>query len=310
MRTDIPRMSLLSIPLVLLLLSASSSSSAMERNAGDYWVYSMVVTVPEFGASATGTMKYEFVSQESLTIDSVGVLVNVMRVTGSAVGGIPLIDLSAAVVIEGYVYEGVGDMSTVRSALTYWTNVSWGSGDFSWPINTANRSVSTYTPPLLSGFDPGVTVPGASWTENIGVSTAYYNMTTGLVEHESTSSLTISYSAHSEFETVSTGAGSFETLRITATESGGGHVVYWWSEEIGLFVKEDTYVEGTAQPVQTLSLEDYSGKPRTNVLVFVAVGGVAMAVALAGLALVLIKRRPPRRGTDVSQPLELLPPPP
>jgi hypothetical protein len=301
---------LFSVPLVVMLLSASFPSSALDRNDGDYWVYSMVVVVPGFGVSATGTVKYEFVSRGSLTIDGVGLPVNVMRVTGSAVGGVALIDLSAAVVIEGYIYEALEDMSTVRSDLTYWTNVSWGSGDFAWPINTANRSVSTYTPPLLSGFDTGTTAPGATWTENIEVRTGYYNMTTGLVEHESASSMTISYSVHSEHETVSTGAGRFETLRITATESSGGRVVYWWSEEIGLFVKEDTYAEGSAQPVQTLALEDYSGKPRTDVLVFVAVGGVAMAVALVALALVLIRRRPPRPDTAVSQPLELLPPPP
>ncbi|MBN1677103.1 MAG: hypothetical protein JW880_01050, partial [Candidatus Thermoplasmatota archaeon] len=220
------------------------------------------------------------------------------------------IDLSASVVIEGYVYEGPDDMRTVRSDLTYWSNLTWGSGDFSWPMNSANRSVSTYAPPLLSGFDPGATAPGATWTENVEVRTVYYNVTTGAVESDRTSQMTISYSAHTELETVSTGAGKFETLRITATESDSGHVVYWWSEEVGLFVKEDTYIEGTSQPVQTLTLEDYSGSPRTNVLVFVAVGGVAMAVALAGLAFVLVRRRPRRPDTGSSTPIELLPPPP
>lgn len=310
MKVHMSRAYMFSVPLVVLLLSVSFPSSALDRNDGDYWVYSMVVTVPGFGVSATGTMRYEFVSQESLTVDGVEVPVNVLRATGSAAGRVALIDLSAAVVIEGYVYEGRGDMSIVRSDLTYWTNVHWGSGDFAWPIDTANRSVSTYTPPLLSGFDPGTTAPGATWIENIVVRAVYYNMATGAVESDRTSQMTISYSAHTELEEVSTGAGKFEALRITATESGSGQVVYWWSQETGLFVKEDTYVEGTAQPVQTLTMEDYSGNPRTSVLVFVAVGGVAMAVALVALALVLIKRRPPRLGADSSTPPELLPPPP
>lgn len=309
MRNSLRRVSLLSVS-VLLLLIAPSSTSAMDRSAGDYWVYSMFLAVPEFGVTATGTLRYEFVSQESLTIGGAAIPVNVMRVTGTALGAVPLIDLSAAVVIEGYVYEGIGDMSTVRSALTYWTNVSWGSGEFSWPINTESRSSSTYTPGLLFGFEPGVTAPGDSWTESIEVRTVYYNTTTGMEESETSRSMTVAYSVHTELETVSTGAGSFEAMRITATESGVGRVMYWWSEDVGLFVKEETYVEGSALPVQTLSLDDYSGRPHTNVLFFVAVGGLATAVALVFLALVLLKRRPPRRDLGGSKPLELLPPPP
>lgn len=310
MKKSFIRLSLLSVPLALLLLSASMSSSAMDRSRGDFWVYSMVITVPDFGTLATGSMRYEFVSQELLTVGGAQVPVNVMRVTGSALGSVTLIDLTVEVVIEGYVYEAVGNMSTVRSDLTYWYNITWGSGDFPWPLNSAQRSVRTYTPPLLSGFKPGTTVPGAVWSESISVTTSSYNMTTGQVESETTDLITVYFKAHTELETVSTGAGSFETLRINATESSGDRIVYWWSEEIGLFVKEVTYLEGTAEPVQTLTLEDYAGKPKANILVFVAVGGLATAVALTGLALVLIKRRPPRPGEHGPEPLELLPPPP
>lgn len=295
---------------VLSLVSASLPGSALERAEGDFWVYSMHISVPGFDVATEGVLRYEFVSQESVNVDGADVPTNVMRVTGSAYGSVDIIDLGASMVMEGYVYEGLDDMSTVRSDMTYWINLTWGSGDFSWPINSASRSVSTYAPALLSGFDPGTTALGANWTENIEVQTLTYNVTTSAVESNETDLLTVNYSVHTELESVPTGAGRFDTLRITATESSGGRVVYWWSEEVGLFVKEDTYVEGESQPVQTLLLGDYSGNAGTDVMVFVAIGGAAMAVALVALAIVLVKRRPPRPGTDGSKTLELLPPPP
>lgn len=308
----VSRLTLLSTLLAMALLTASFPASALQRTDGDYWVYSLVVVVPGLEVSATGTMRYEFVSQELLVVDDISIPVNVMRTTGSASGSVALIGLSAAVVMEGYVYEGSRDMSTVRSDMTYWANVTWGVGDFSWPVNSASRSVSTYTPALMSGFDPGATALGATWTESVEVQTTTYNTTTGAVESDETSQMSVVYSVHTELETVVAGAGKFESLRITATEGDGDRVVYWWSEEAGVFVKEDTYVEGTSQPVQTLALEEYNdGGSGTSILLFVAIGSVAAAIALVFLALVLVKRRPPRPANPYdSLPLELQPPPP
>ncbi|MBN1678035.1 MAG: hypothetical protein JW880_05800, partial [Candidatus Thermoplasmatota archaeon] len=76
------RLSFLSIPLALALSIASFSACAFERADGDYWVYSMVIIVPGFGVSATGTVDYEFVSQGTITVDAADVPVNIVRVTG------------------------------------------------------------------------------------------------------------------------------------------------------------------------------------------------------------------------------------
>jgi len=280
----------------------------MDRSPGDYWVYSMEIVVPGFDVAATGMVKYEFVSQETLTVNSAEVPVNVLRVTGAAEGSLDMIDLEAELVIEGYVYEGLHGMSVVRDDITYWTNLTWGSGAFSLPINYASRVVSTYTPPLMSGFDPGTTSPGSTWVETTSVRTITTNLTDD-GQSDETASMTVTYTIFSQLETVSTGAGDFEALRIVAVQNDGSQISYWWSEEADVFVKEETYLEGMEQPVQTLVLEEYSGSCGCNALVFVVVGVAATAVALVALVVVLRMRRPRRPSPDTSPPLELFPPP-
>ncbi len=310
LRIPCARLSSLPVLLVAAILCTSFSASAMDRSSGDYWVYSMVIVVPGFDVAASGTMKYEFVSQETLTVNSAEVPVNVLRVTGAAVGSLEMIDLEAELVIEGYIYEGLHGMSVVRDDLTYWTNLTWGSGAFSLPINYASRVVSTYTPPLMSGFDPGPSAPGSTWVETTSVQTVTTNLT-GDAQSDGTTSMTVTYTIFSQLETVHTGAGDFDALRIVAVQDDGVRVAYWWSEEADVFVREETYLEGVEQPVQTLVLEEYNGGPGSNILVYVAVGGAATAVALIALVAVLMMRRPRRPDIpDTSPPLELLPPPP
>lgn len=299
----------MAISITLVLPVASSPCSALDRNSGDYWVYSMTFVVPQVQVSANGILRYEVVSQESLVLDGVSWPVNVMRATGAVSGSVELIELAVEVVVEGYVYESIDDMSTVKSDLTYWSNITWGSGSFSWPINTASRTVTIYDPPLLHGFDPSSTGPASTWTETIETRTSDINVTTGAVISETTDQIEIGYAVSPEPETVITGAGRFDTLRITATDDDGVRAVYWWSSEVGLFVKEESFIQGMSQPVQTLTLEDYSGAQRTNLLLLVAIGGIAMAAALVLLVLVMVKRRPPRPSPR-SPPIELLPPPP
>jgi len=308
LRLSHTRLSPLPTFFVAAILCTSFSAYAMDRSPGDYWAYSMVIVVPGFDVAATGEMKYEFVSQETLTVNSAEVPVNVLRVTGAAEGSLDMIDLEAELVIEGYVYERLHGMSVVRDDLTYWTNLTWGSGAFSFPINYANRVVSTYTPPLMSEFDPGTTPPGSTWIETTSVRTVTTNLTDD-GQSDETTSVTVTYTIFSQLETVSTGAGDFEALRMVAAQDDGLRVVYWWSEEADVFVKEETYLEGAAEPVQTLILEDYKGSSGPDMLVFVAVGGAAAAVALVALVVVLMMRRPRRPSPDTSPPLELLPPP-
>jgi hypothetical protein len=304
------RVSILPVLLVAALLCTSFSASAMDRSSGDYWTYSMVIVVPGFDVATTGTVKYEFVSQETLTVNSAEVPVNVVRVTGDAGGSLEMIDLEAQLVMEGYIYEGLHGMSVVREDITSWTNLTWGSGPFSFPINRAIRVVSTYTPPLMSGFDPDTTEPGSTWVETTSVQTVTTNLTDD-AQSEWTTSKTVTYTISSQLETVSTGVGDFDALRIVAVHNDGLRVQYWWSEEADVFVREETYLEDVEQPVQTLVLEEYNGGPGSNILVYVAVGGAATAVALVALVAVLMMRRPRRPDIpDTSPPLELLPPPP
>jgi len=304
------QVSFLVLPVVVALLAASLPASALDRNEGDYWVYSISVVVPGYSVSATGTVRYEFLSEGTIVVNNTEVSANVMRVTGSAAGSVSDIDLSVSIVFEGYVYEDPAGMGVLRSDLTYWTSVTWGSGPFALQIDSANRSADTFIPSLLAGLEPGEATFGASWIEDIRVESVTYNLTTGAAMSSDTYLLTASCSAGAELETVSTGAGEFEALEITATESGGGVVVCWWSEEIAQFAKLELYSEEASEPVMTLTLKDYGVTARTDVLVFVAVGGVAFIVALVALALVMVRRRPPKTASQDAQPLELLQPPP
>ncbi|HEX7392768.1 MAG TPA: hypothetical protein VF374_07465 [Thermoplasmata archaeon] len=308
---------------VVALVHSSANASALERNDGDFWSYSVSVDISALdpsdlnitdmpidlsGIEVTGEILYEFLGKDNISIDGTSHPVNVMAVSGYLEGSVGLIGLEASQTIQGHVFETSEGQGTVRDDLTLWTNLTWGVGSFAYLMKYESRLINIYAPPLMSGFDPGSIVLGGSWDETVQVRTIAINVTTGAVVSDTNSSVATHFVVAAETEEVSTQAGRFTAFEVTASEDEGTRVVYWWSEDVGNFVMQETYLGNGSEPAETMILRDYNNESSSGILVFVAIGAVALAVALIVLGLVLLKRR--SRGVQPKPPPELLQLPP
>ncbi len=284
--------SILSIALVVAL--AAFPAAAVERSRGDFWTYTMSMGVSEI--SANGTTTYTYVDQDRITVGGTSYDVNVMKISGGASGSIDFLGFEASLTLGGYVYETQSGMALVKNDLFMWTNLTFGTGSFQIVSRAESEIQTTYSSALMSGFDPSSTGPGDSWSETVTETTTTTNWVNGTMQGSpdtETGTLTYNFVVASAKETVSTPAGKFESLRITATDSDGNWVVYWWSADAKNFVKEDTYEQGSSTPVVTLLLKDYNAGSSVSLTLIVAVGGIVLLVALVVLALVMLKRGKP-----------------
>lgn len=308
---------------VAALVYSSAGASALERIDGDFWRYSVSIDLAALdalelnitevpldlsGIDVTGTILYEYLGPDNISINGTSHSVNVMAVSGYFEGSVALIGLDASQTVQGHIFETSEGQGTVRDDLTLWTNLTWGVGSFAYLMRYESRLINTYTPPLMSGFDPGSIVLGGSWDETVQVRTIAMNVTTGAVSSDTNSSVAVQFVVAAETEEVPTPAGRFTTFKVTASEEDGARVVYWWSEEVGNFVMQETYLDSGSEPAETMLLEDYNNGSTTGILVFISIGAIALAVALGVLGLVLLKRR--SRRVEPKPPPELLQLPP
>jgi hypothetical protein len=235
-----------------------------------------------------------------------------MRISGGASGGVDFLGFEMSVTLGGYLYETLDGMALAKADMTTWTNMTFGTGTFQLLSRTEIETMTTYYPPLLSGFDPSTARLGDTWTETVESSTTTTEWINGTMQGTpalDSSILTYTNVVAFAKETVITEAGTFETLRITSTDSDGNSVVYWWSSKAQNFVKEDTYEQGSATPVMTVVLKDYNTGSSISIALVAALGGIVLAVALVVLALVLLKKRRPFQPSPY-QPGMPYPPPP
>jgi len=305
-----------SIVCVLLVIAlAALPAAAVDRSKGDYWTYAMSFDVMGFGTSgisANGTMTYTCVDQDTITIGGTPYDVNVMRVSGGGSGGVDFLGFEASLILGGYIYETLNGMALAKVDIITWTNMTFGTGAFQLSSRTEIETMTTYSPPLLSGFDPSTVGLGDSWAETVVSSTTtteWINGTTLGTHDSETGTLTYTNVVASAKETVTTEAGKFESLKITSTDNYGNSVVYWWSSEAQNFVKEDTYENGTATPVATMVLKDYNTGSSVSLALVAALGGIVLVAALVVLALVLLKKRKPLQPSPYQPGMPYQPPP-
>jgi hypothetical protein len=110
----------------------------------------------------------------------------------------------------------------------------------------------------------------------------------------STEEISISYVAASTIDTIVTSVGTFSSLKITATESDGDSVVYWWSPEVGNFVKQQEFSSGSSQPSVSMILTDFNRAASTSsVTLFIGIGaGVAIFAVIVLIVVLIMRRRP------------------
>ncbi len=280
--------------LLVVMSIGVSPASAVARSAGDFYTYS--ITMDLMGLNATGSMTYTCLGTDSLTVNENSYAVNVMSVSGSASASIDLLSVSGSATLGGHVYETQDNMGMVKDDAIMWVNVSIGTGSFQLVNHTEIETVSTYSPPLLSGFSLSQTGPGDSWIETIDVTTVSETWIDGVSQGAptpSTEQMTVSYVVAPSIESVTTPAGKFDTLKITATDSNGSSIVYWWSSDVGNFVKQEESGESTADLGISMILTDYNHKASTSSILFIGIGlGVTLFAVVVLVVVLLMRRRP------------------
>ena len=280
--------------LIAALTIGVSPASAVSRVSGDFYTYSMSTDIE--GLNVTGTVTYSFEGTDTLSLGDQSYDVNVMKVSGSVSGAVDFLSFSASAELGGHAYETKDGMAIVKDDALIWINVSIGTGSFQLVNRTMTESISTYSPPIMSDFSPSTTGPGDSWTETIEVTTTTMSWVDGSMQGSpstDTEQIVVGYAAASSTESVETPAGTFKTLKITATESNGDSVVYWWSSEVGNFVKQQEFNEGNSQPSISMVLTDYNHRGSTSAILFIGIGlGVALFAVIVLVIVLMMRRRP------------------
>ncbi len=306
--------SIVALSLVLVFMTSALPVSAIDRVSGQSWTYA--VSMPVSGLNATGTVTYALTGQDSVKVNGVSYDTDILTISGnlsasSTVFGAPY---SVSAVLGGSRYETKGGISTVKEDSLQWTNVSFGSVPVQLFARIQKEAITTYAPAFLSKFDPGTTRPGDTWTEAITLNTtSILNGTTVRgIPHLAIYNVIVG----SSMENITVDAGTFQTLKITTTDSTGARNVYWWSSKVQNFVVEKRYNALSSQPSTILSLKEFVSSAGDGTLIAVVVGAVVVAIAIAILAAILKARRkwepvnPPPYRVGVPGPNQMPPPAP
>jgi hypothetical protein len=261
------------------------------------------------GITVAGDFRYEFEEKDSLTVGSETYNVNVMKVTGTMTGETDEflgMSASAEMVFDGYSYDLEGGMATVKEDMYIWANMTIDTDLLPVTTRMETQDVTTYSPPLMSGFLDGETGTGDEWEETTNVTTSSTTWVDGAMdstlsdEYEETYSISVAAAE----ETVTTDAGTFSCLKMTVIDESDDYVVYWYSSDVGAWVKMSSYSMGETTPFMTLELVEYSHGGLSAMMVMLVVG-VVIAVVVVVVVIMLMMRR----GRTPS-PQQMPPPPP
>jgi hypothetical protein len=299
--------------LVAVLSVFAAPVKALDRSEGNHWVYEGGMDFE--GIEVSGGMTYEFVEADTLTVGSESYEVNVLKVTGSLSGATDDfmgITASVEVVIDGFTYEVAGSLASVKEDMHMWANMTIGTGSFALVTRMETHDVTTYSPAMLSGFVEGETGTGDEWDETVNVSSTSTTWVDGDVDDPVTDehTETYSYSIAATEESVTTDAGTFSCLKMTETDSEGDYTIYWYSSDVGSWVKLSMFTMGESTPYMSLELTEYSYSADSDIMVLLPwiIGIVAAVVVIAVVLMVMRKRG--RSPAQMAVAPEEPPPPP
>lgn len=272
----------------IALLGLASPAAAVDRNKGDFYEYEMNMDM--MGITGPATMTYKYSGTDTITVNGTEYEVNKMKITGEMSMDLGIFGGNVSAAVSGYVYETRAGMGMVKDDMII--NASMNMGVITVPVMM--ELVQLYSPPLLSGFDPGETQAGDTWTETVNVtSTMSYLQGSTFPSSPETDTYQMVYAVvvSSQTEQVTVKAGTFECLRITSTDQDGNREVQWWSSDVGNFVKEESYEAGAVTASSSMELVDYGHG--SSMMLIVAIGGaILLIVVVAIVALMLMRRRP------------------
>jgi hypothetical protein len=295
---------------VAVLSLLASPVAALDRSEGDYWVYSTEMGFE--GIDVSGTYRYEFSEKDTITVGSESYDVNVLEITGSLDGQTDdFLGMSAAIEIDvhGFVYEVQGSMASLKEDIYLWANVTVDMV-VEVVIRMESQDVVTYSPPQMTGFVDGETGTGDQWDETTNMSSTSTIWVDGVIDETDSdeSEETYSFSIAAAEDSVVTDAGTFSCLKMTVTDGEGDFDIYWYSSDVGSWVKAEMYNEGDSEPYTTLELSEYSYSKGSGAVILIIAGvGVAVLVVVVVAVLLMAKRRGQK---PVVVPPQAPPPPP
>jgi hypothetical protein len=287
---------------MLFAMMGCVRAGGIDRANGDFWTYDMSTTVTVMGLelNVSGSVSYVYKGQSMVSVGEKALPANDISVEGSLEGPVLMLGRnlgSAEVLMTGTQYELRGSIGVLKENITYTTDVTVHAGLVSFAYNTETQTIVTTDPPLLAGFDPEGTHLGDTWTQEVILNSTVISWNNGSVVNSTTEDADLTYSASvaSSIESVSTSAGIFSAMRITASDGNGNTDIFWWASEVDNFVKHEVYLNYSTAPTLTLELSDYGTKGTAFPTAFVVLGGAVFLIAVAVLAMVLLRSRRPKR---------------
>lgn len=290
--------------LSIVLGFASALALGIGHTHGDYWTYDMSSAVDVIGTEVdvSGQVTYTFEEQRSLILSGSDYDTNVLDIKGSLSGPIQLLgqtNASAVFVTNGIQYEDRKYTGVLERDLTLLGSVTYTAGPISFTDNIRYQENVTTVPSVLSGFDPASIRLGDSWTRTVTTtmtSTTWQNQV--LVNTTIfTQPFTYDVQVASSLVQLETPAGTFDTVKITASAGGGDLEVFWWSSDVRNFVKQEVHENGSTVPSLSLNLTDHGFKSTGFGLLVPIIGVAMLAFAVIVLLVVFMRKKQPPEPT-------------
>lgn len=286
--------------LVLMFLMVSTplsgDASAGGRRLGASWSYRFSAEAPPvFG---TGLVTCEFLGEDTLLVGGAQHEVDVFGLRGELAGNSTAPGSFAEEAFAGFVCVSRERWSVVTACIHTWTNVTVGPPSFALIARSEQEIVISFTPPLLSGFDPGSTNRGDSWHETIAVERRVTEWSNGsLVRGPDTEARIMDIQAHvrdAAFEIPDYLGRSIELIELEIVVDDSALSRFWWSDEMDCFVLINLNEEGQAMPKVNATLVAYDVGRELSTWPAIAAGIGVFAAAVIVLVAVLVRGRKPR----------------
>ena len=272
-------------------LSVIISANSMVRAASsesDFWTYEVHTTVSDISVTGFMTCRvqggYEFHSSDIGSFE-----VDVLKITGHFEGNVSVNELNRSVtgVFDGYRHEVRGSDATVRDDLRTLVSLSEGYDALEAVSSITVWEILSYSPPLLHGIDTSELTVGDSWNQTTDVTTSLSIYEGADVSNtQDVSTVSVSYAVvWSGVE--GTAAGAFQATEVhqscgSVTES------YWYSDEVGRFIRYERTEVGQEEPAFVAVLMDYRYESGSGLAgLFTPLFGL-LVVSLAFLAVVVV----------------------
>ncbi|MDH3365056.1 MAG: hypothetical protein OEM29_03510 [Thermoplasmata archaeon] len=288
--------SIITAAMAAFLLCVCAHSSALaegdEWSSQERWTFTIDTVIEEVPVS--GTMTYDRVGEEALSVGDTSYQVDVFRITGSFDGvSLPLgVGSSASGVYDGYIYQTIGTPAVVMREMTTIVNITSYSGTLQLAEQVQMIETICYLPPFMSGFAPLSVEQDDRWNETVEVIQviSFHNGTASL-DDETVVATRMEFSVDSVDEPVETEAGVFECIRLFVSQDSTAEII-WYSSDVCMSVRTERYDNSSAEPVFVAELSSYQSYDDSDhsMLLLVAVGVVVSATALAITGIIAMKR--------------------